>query len=100
MRGFLVACSLVVVGCTSNERPQCHAALTHYYAAGCAISNFDETDAENECTSDGDGEQGNACQGPFDAVIACLNNTPDPVSSSAQCTCSEDWESAFDLCET
>jgi hypothetical protein len=99
-RIILLAFATAIAGScsTPNVRPQCHAALTHYYASGCTISGADEASAEDECTEAGDTAP-DECQSTFESLLGCLNSTPVTVSSSAQCNCDDDWESAIDLCD-
>jgi hypothetical protein len=88
----------MVTACSSTDaRPECHAALTHYFAAGCTVGGS-ETSAEDSCTSVGNTLPAE-CQSPFDALMTCLDAVPDPVSSSDQCNCDDDWESAIELCD-
>jgi hypothetical protein len=94
-------CLLVVatmVGCSSDARPECHAAVAHYYAAGCTVNGGSETSAEDQCTSVGD-DLVDECRTPFDMLITCLDDVPATVSSQTQCDCDADWESAIELCD-
>jgi hypothetical protein len=100
MRVFwLAVAAMIAGGCTTHHdvRPQCHAALTHYYASGCTIDGSDESSAEDYCTEYGDAAP-DECQSELDTLFACLKNTPVPASP-AQCNCDDAWETALSLCD-
>ena len=99
MRAVLFAFAVLGAGgCDRNVQPQCHAAVTHYYAAGCTINGGSETNAEDECTEQGDTLPGE-CDGVFDSLMSSLNDVPVSVSSPGQCNCDGQWESAIELCD-
>ena len=98
MRLVLAAVIALAAGCDRDLGPQCRAGVMHYYAAGCTLHGDDETLAGDECTSSGNAVP-DGCLSSFDDLFACLNNTPVPVSSSAQCKCDQDWEAAVELCD-
>jgi hypothetical protein len=101
MRVFLLAvATLIACGCSTNrdDRSQCGPALTHYYASGCTIDGADEASAEDDCTTEA-ASVPEECQSTFVTLFSCLNNTPVPISSSDQCNCDDEWETAINLCD-